>query len=128
MTTSISDQEETVLTLLHRMPTASTCASVAKPTSSHTTTHQELVPAEFLGIDHLDPLHTEFTFDVRCVPDPPAINFSNDIDRLFHEWETSTLLIVNGHSIPIKHWGQFYKKATGAKGTAWDALKMKWSK
>ena len=86
------------------------------------------MPAEFLGIAHLDPPLTDFAFDVRHVPDPPAINFSNDVDRLFHEWETSTLLIVNGHGIPIKHWGQFYKKAVGAKPTAWDALKTKWGK
>ncbi|KAI9572411.1 hypothetical protein HD554DRAFT_2035998 [Boletus coccyginus] len=70
----------------------------------------------------------KFMFDVHCVPDPPAINFSGDIDHLFREWEMLTLLIVNGHSIPVKHWGQFYKKAAGAKETAWDTLKTKWSK
>ena len=125
---SESDQQETMLALLHRASTAGSCVPVAKRTSSHTKTRQELVPAEFLGIAHLDPPHTEFAFDVRNVPDPPAIKFSNDIDRLFCEWEILTLLVVNGHGIPIKHWGQFYKKAAGAKGTAWDALKTKWSK
>ncbi|KAF9228940.1 hypothetical protein BS17DRAFT_763586 [Gyrodon lividus] len=47
---------------------------------------------------------------------------------LFHKWETSTLLIVNGRGIPAKHWGQFYKKTVGAKEAAWDALKSKWGK
>ncbi|KAG9312002.1 hypothetical protein JVU11DRAFT_7274 [Chiua virens] len=77
---------------------------------------------EFLSIAHLDFPHTEFPFDIRHVPDPPAIHFSNDIDRLFREWESSALLATNGHGIPVKHWSQFYKKAAGAKKTAWDAL------
>ncbi|KAF9241065.1 hypothetical protein BU15DRAFT_73548 [Melanogaster broomeanus] len=81
-----------------------------------------------IGIAHLDDSDTEFVFDISHVPDPPAINFSNDIDRLFHEWESSMLLIVNGRGIPVKHWGQFYKKVVGAKEAAWDALKSKWGK
>ena len=127
-TISESDQQETMLALLCRVSTAGTCVPVAKWTSSHTKTCQEQVPAKFLGIAHLNLPHTEFMFNIHNVPDPPTINFSNDIDWLFHKWEISTLLIVNGHGIPIKHWGQFYKKAAGAKGTAWNALKTKWSK
>ena len=104
-TISESNQQETTLMLLHRALTTGTCVPVAKRTSSHTKTHQEQVPAEFLGIAHLDPPHTEFAFDVCDVLDPPAINFSNDIDWHFCEWEISTLLVINGHGIPIKHWG-----------------------
>ncbi|KAG1793661.1 uncharacterized protein HD556DRAFT_1443451 [Suillus plorans] len=27
---------------------------------------------------------------------------------------------------PIKHWGEFYKRAKGIKSTAWDALRVEW--
>ncbi|KAF8417536.1 hypothetical protein L210DRAFT_3767239 [Boletus edulis BED1] len=121
---SASGQQEATLALR----VTAVRVSATEPTSQHTETHQESIPAEFLGIAHLDPPHTEFTFDIRYIPDPPAINFSNDIDRLFREWEVSTLLVINGHGVPVKHWGQFYKKAVGAKDTAWDALKTKWGK
>ncbi|KAJ7269211.1 hypothetical protein C8J57DRAFT_991959, partial [Mycena rebaudengoi] len=38
---------------------------------------------------------------------PPNIHFSGDIPRLFREWESSTLLMVNGRGISIKHWPLF---------------------
>ncbi|TFK78834.1 hypothetical protein K466DRAFT_606628 [Polyporus arcularius HHB13444] len=32
----------------------------------------------------------------------------------------SDLLTINGHGIPIKHWGWFHKKCLGAKEFAWE--------
>ncbi|KIJ07551.1 hypothetical protein PAXINDRAFT_182450 [Paxillus involutus ATCC 200175] len=84
----------------------------------------ELIPKEHLGIARLD--NIELAYDKRHVPNPPAIHFSQDIDRLCREWENSTLLVVNGHGIPIKHWGQFYKKTKGVKGSAWQAIRVEW--
>ena len=76
-TTTISelDQQETILALLHRALTAGTCVPVAKRTSSYTKTHQEQVPAKFLGIAHLNPPHTEFTFDICNVWTLPPLMF-----------------------------------------------------
>lgn len=110
-------------------PTPFTSASTTSATS-HSQVHgtSDSIPPENVGIACLDDSGTDFVFDISRVPDPPAINFSDDIDRLFREWQSSTLLAVNGRGIPVKHWGQFYKKAVGAKEAAWDALKSKWGK
>ncbi|KAF8837722.1 hypothetical protein BDN67DRAFT_1013666 [Paxillus ammoniavirescens] len=110
-------------------PTPFTSASTTSA-ASHIQVHSasDPIPPENVGIAYLDDPGPEFVFDISRVPDPPAINFSDDIDRLFREWENSALLIINGRSIPIKHWGQFYKKVVGAKEAAWDALKSKWGK
>jgi len=67
-----------------------------------------------------------FVFNKRNVPDPPAINFSKDLDRLFREWERSTLLCIDGRNIPIKYWPEFYKKSKGVKANAWNTLRTKW--
>ncbi|KAF9232767.1 hypothetical protein BU15DRAFT_67163 [Melanogaster broomeanus] len=110
-------------------PTPFTLASTAS-VASHVQIHDtsSSIHPDNVGIAHLDDSDTEFVFDISRVPDPPAINFSDDIDRLFREWESSMLLVVNGRGIPVKHWGQFYKKVVGAKEAAWDALKSKWGK
>ena len=67
-----------------------------------------------------------FLFDKTKVPNPPTVHLSKDIDRLCREWEDSTLLVVNGCSILVKYWPEFYKKGKGAKTTAWQALRVKW--
>jgi hypothetical protein len=34
---------------------------------------------------------------------------------------------VNGHGIPIKYWGEFFKKLkTRSKNSAWDSIKVEW--
>jgi hypothetical protein len=33
----------------------------------------------------------------------PAKDFSEDINGLFEQWNNSDLLVVDGHSIPIKY-------------------------
>lgn len=67
-------------------------------------------------------------FDKTRVPNPPCVNFSGDISRLFREWHTSTILTVNGRGIPVKHWEQFYKKRKGIKEHAWELVGVKWGK
>ena len=84
----------------------------------------ELIPDENLGTARLG--DEAFQFDKTKVPDPPTIHLSKDIDRLCREWEDSTLLVVNGHGIPVKYWPEFYKKGKGAKTSAWQALRVEW--
>jgi hypothetical protein len=60
------------------------------------------------------------------VPSPPTVHLSKDINRLCEEWEESNLLVVNGHGIPVKYWGEFYKKGKGVKTAAWDVLRVEW--
>ncbi|KAJ7683606.1 hypothetical protein B0H14DRAFT_2162903, partial [Mycena olivaceomarginata] len=60
---------------------------------------------------------------------PPNIHFSTDLSRLFQEWESSTLLMVNGRGIAIKHWPLFYrrrKQGTHHKNGAWDKMRTEW--
>ena len=68
----------------------------------------------------------EFAFDRTTVNDPPAKHFSEDIDGLFEQWNNSDLLVVNGRSIPIKYWPQFYQAKKGIKSGAWKAIRVEW--
>ncbi|KAJ7810154.1 hypothetical protein B0H14DRAFT_2524424 [Mycena olivaceomarginata] len=71
----------------------------------------------------------EFSFDSTQVPNPPNIHFSNDIPRLVKEWESSTLLRVNGCGIAIKDWPMFYqrrKQSRSHKSGAWDKIRTAW--
>ncbi|KAG2039819.1 hypothetical protein BDR03DRAFT_1008497 [Suillus americanus] len=82
------------------------------------------LPHHKLGVAMLD--GEWFEYDKTKVPEPPTIHFSQDIDRLCDEWESLNLLCIGGRGIPIKHWGEFYKRAKGVKSTAWDALQVEW--
>ncbi|KAG2108143.1 hypothetical protein BD769DRAFT_1299859, partial [Suillus cothurnatus] len=57
---------------------------------------------------------------------PPTIHLSKDINQLCEEWEESNLLVINGRRIPVKYWGEFYKKGKGVRPAAWDALRVEW--
>jgi hypothetical protein len=99
---------------------------VSQPLSTQPLQHdqEDTIPDELRAEAQLG--NETFVFNKTEVPDPPAILFSKDIDRLFHEWEDSTLLCVNGRNIPIKYWPEFYKKSKGVKENAWGALRTKW--
>lgn len=85
---------------------------------------QEVIPPENLGVAQLG--SEQFSYNKAAVPSPPTMHLSGDISRLCREWEESNLLVVNGRGIPIKYWGEFYKKGKGIKTTAWDALRVEW--
>ncbi|KAG1747414.1 hypothetical protein EDB19DRAFT_1949199 [Suillus lakei] len=84
----------------------------------------EVIPPENLGIAHLG--QEQFSYDRTTVPSPPTVHLSKDINWLCEEWEESNLLVVNGRGIPVKYWGEFYKKGKGVKTAAWDALRVEW--
>jgi hypothetical protein len=94
-------------------------------------------PGTTVPIEDIDPSNLrmvlldgeEFSFDSAQVPNPPNIHFSNDIPRLFKEWESSTLLRVNGRGIAIKDWPMFYqrrKQSRSHKSGAWDKIRTAW--
>ncbi|KAG1823639.1 uncharacterized protein BJ212DRAFT_1296217 [Suillus subaureus] len=85
---------------------------------------QQFIPSAKLGIALLG--DERFEYDKTWVPEPLTIHLSKDIDRLCKEWESSNLLCVGGRGIPVKYWGEFYKRAKGVKTTAWDALRVEW--
>jgi hypothetical protein len=68
----------------------------------------------------------KFSFDRTMVDDPPAKHFSEDIEGLFEHWNNSSLLVVNGHGIPIKYWPEFYQAKKGFKSGAWKAIRVEW--
>ncbi|KAG0694258.1 hypothetical protein DFH29DRAFT_880845 [Suillus ampliporus] len=57
---------------------------------------------------------------------PPAVRFSTDVSALFREWHCSTYLVVNRRGIPIKYWGEVYKKCAGENSKAWALRKVQW--
>ncbi|KAG1863695.1 hypothetical protein F4604DRAFT_1929109 [Suillus subluteus] len=97
---------------------------VSSPHSDFGTVPQQSIPSAKLGVALLG--DEWFEYDKTRVPELPTIHLSKDIDRLCKEWESSSLLHVGGCGIPVKYWGEFYKRAKGAKTTAWDALRVEW--
>ncbi|KAG2352427.1 hypothetical protein BDR07DRAFT_1498363 [Suillus spraguei] len=76
---------------------------------------------------HLLPLGDEdFLYDKSKLQGPPLIHFSGDIERLCREWKESNLLTVNGRGIPVKYWGEFFKKSKGRAHSVWDSIKVEW--
>ncbi len=61
----------------------------------------------------------ELVYETADLPPAPAIHFSDRIDSLFEEWESSTLLTVKEQGIPIKHWSDLYK--FGTKSTVFSS-------
>lgn len=84
------------------------------------------IPQSKLAVIRLGDDSDELVFDKTTVMHPPAMRFSMDIGALFREWHESTHLVVNGRPIPIKHWGDVYKKCTGENGKAWALRKVQW--
>ncbi|KAG1858744.1 hypothetical protein DFJ58DRAFT_658634 [Suillus subalutaceus] len=97
---------------------------VSSPHLDFGTVPQQSIPSAKLRVALLG--DERFEYDKTRVPEPPTIHLSKDIDRLCKEWESSNLLHVGGRGIPVKYWGEFYKRAKGAKTTAWDALRVEW--
>ncbi|OSD07468.1 hypothetical protein PYCCODRAFT_1463720 [Trametes coccinea BRFM310] len=92
-----------------------------EPLGPHTT-----IPSDNLMLFELD--GERIPFDRTTVPNPPQVSFANDLSRLFREWHQSTLLVISGRGIPIKHWAWFYKKRTHIKPQVWDVMRAKWNK
>lgn len=82
------------------------------------------IPPSNLAVLQLD--DGELAFDKTTVMPPPAVRFSTDISALFREWHHSTYLVVNGRGIPVKFWGDVYKKCTGQNSKAWALRKVQW--
>ncbi|KAG1721165.1 uncharacterized protein EDB91DRAFT_1230884 [Suillus paluster] len=82
------------------------------------------IPPSNLAVLQLD--NGELAFDKTTVMPPPAVRFSTDISALFREWHHSTYLVVNGRGIPVKFWGDVYKKCTGQNSKAWALRKVQW--
>ncbi|KIK83355.1 hypothetical protein PAXRUDRAFT_704206 [Paxillus rubicundulus Ve08.2h10] len=95
-------------------PVLSPMLSRPYPTSSQLPIPRQSIPEEHLGIAYLS--NTELTYDRRHVPNPPAIHFSQDIDRPCREWESLTLLTVNGHGIPHQALGPVLQEDERHKG------------
>jgi hypothetical protein len=88
---------------------------------------RENIPAANLAIAHLG--GEDFAYDKSTLQGPPLIHLSGDIERLSREWESSDLLVVNGrgNSIPVKYWGEFFKKSKAhGRNSAWDSIKVEW--
>ncbi|KAG0702936.1 hypothetical protein DFH29DRAFT_998890 [Suillus ampliporus] len=105
------------------MPSSGQLVSSAPCSKSHVMPRSP-IRSHRLGIAFLD--GERFEYDKAHVPEPPTIHLSQDIEWLCKEWESSNLLCVGGHGIPVKHWGEFYKRGKGVKNTAWDALRVEW--
>ena len=76
-------------------------------------------PAEMVTVQLAD---GPFLFQKSKACPPPAQRFSRDIPNLFHEWEVSNLLQIDGKGIPVKDWDKIYKKKVGLFLQAWKAI------
>jgi hypothetical protein len=93
--------------------------------STTETLPREKIPAANLAIARLG--DEDFAYDKSKLQVPPLIHLSKDIQQLCQEWESSKLLVVNGRGIPVKFWGEFFKKSkTRMEFSAWDSIKVEW--
>jgi hypothetical protein len=93
--------------------------------STTETLPREKIPAANLAIARLG--DEDFAYDKSKLQGPPLIHLSKDIQQLCQEWESSKLLVVNGRGIPVKFWGEFFKKSkTRMEFSAWDSIKVEW--
>ncbi|KAG1763968.1 hypothetical protein EV702DRAFT_1051544 [Suillus placidus] len=110
---------------------SSTAPTVTRPTVSALSTQAisnpvlvpvHTIPPRNLAIVQLD--DGELAFDKTAVMRPPAVRFSTDVSALFREWHCSMYLVVNGRGIPIKYWGEVYKRCAGENSKAWALCKF----
>jgi hypothetical protein len=88
------------------------------------TVSQGNIPQENLAIAWLG--DEDFPYDKSKLQGPPLIHFSGDIEQLCREWKESNLLTVDGCWIPVKYWGEFFKKSKGHAHSVWDSIKVEW--
>ncbi|KAM5537041.1 hypothetical protein V8D89_009370 [Ganoderma adspersum] len=98
--------------------------ALAVTASRHTVIAREAIPPEHRRFFNLE--DGVLYFHEAQVPDPPKVTFADDLSQLFKDWYVSDLLIVNGRGIPVRDWDSFYRKRTGIKQHAWDALRVQW--
>jgi hypothetical protein len=113
----------------HTAPIQSSSTLPTQSFKTPTSFTQILVPTHSIPPSNLAIIQLEdgeLAFDKTTVMPPPAVRFSMDISALFREWHQSTYLVVNGRGIPIKFWGDVYKKCTGQNGKAWALRKVQW--
>ncbi|KAG1877245.1 hypothetical protein F4604DRAFT_1924320 [Suillus subluteus] len=114
----------------HPLAASMQLSSAARPFKTPTSmTETAAVPMQSIPPSNLAVLQLddgELAFDKTTVMPPPAVRFSTDISALFREWHHSTYLVVNGRGIPIKFWGDVYKKCTGQNSKAWALRKVQW--
>ncbi|KAG2113229.1 hypothetical protein DEU56DRAFT_919729 [Suillus clintonianus] len=84
----------------------------------------QTIPPRNLAVVQLE--DGELAFDKTAVMRPPAVRFSTDVSALFREWHCLTYLVVNGRGIPVKYWGEVYKKCAGENSKAWALRKVQW--
>ncbi|KAG1896037.1 uncharacterized protein F5891DRAFT_1193475 [Suillus fuscotomentosus] len=101
----------------------------AQPFTTPTPAAQMAIPTQSIPPSNLSILQLEgreLAFNKTMVMPPPAVRFSTDISALFREWHQSMYLVVNRNGIPIKFWGDVYKKCTGQNSKAWALRKVQW--
>jgi len=65
---------------------------------------RDQIDRQYLLVFQLD--DQELPFDKRTVPPPPVVSFADNVERIWHEWHSSRLLVINGCGIPVKDWGR----------------------
>ena len=64
------------------------------------------------------------TFTALNISDPPHLKYSDDLDQLPVDWESSSYLRIKGVPIPLKYWAEVYR---WAKLKQWSILKDTWT-
>ncbi|RPD70260.1 hypothetical protein L226DRAFT_593871 [Lentinus tigrinus ALCF2SS1-7] len=117
--------------LVPRPPARGLLRSAPSPPPSQTS-H---VPAEDIAPENQVSVmlgEEQLTFDASQIPPPPRRHFSRDIPDLFREWETGSLLTIQGRAIPLKYWPDIYQKRSPRrngkvdKDDAWELMKVEY--
>ncbi|KAI0702877.1 hypothetical protein BC835DRAFT_1410906 [Cytidiella melzeri] len=88
----------------------------------------EHIPEKHRGVFSID--GSAITFD-KGVPicNLPSVHFLQRIPDLFHHWNKSNLVMLNGHGVPVKHWDRLYKvRGAGvAQSSQWANARAEWA-
>jgi hypothetical protein len=100
-------------------------AAAANPSLHSTAVDNTKIRTVLLGSGML------LSFTDNDVPDPTAVSFAHDIDRLAAMWDDGSsrwrgdsVLMIKGHAIALKHWPTVYKYG---KPGQWKGTKNKWA-
>ena len=63
-------------------------------------------------------------FTALDISDPSYLKYSDNMERLIHDWEDSSYITIHGVPIPLKYWSQIFR---WAKPKVWDVIKDNWS-
>jgi hypothetical protein len=80
--------------------------------------------AEEFKVISIDRVNVQYS--ANTLPEPPTLSYkTHELDRLLHDWDLGSQLVVTGVGIPVCHWQKMYSRT---RPQAWKKIKDQWIK